>query len=276
MLDNLSTGRREYVPHGVRLHVGDIRRGRRPRPRLRRGPPRGVLPPRRAGGRWHLRRRARLRRRGQRARDAARARGGATARGAGRVQLDRRRDLRRVRRPGAGGCAATAAFAVRHGQARRRGVPRDLEPAPRHDPRRASLRQRLRAAPGGGSRGRRGRDLPRADGGGRDEHDLRRRLADPRLRLRRRRGAAPCWPPRGATAASSTSARGPSCRSRRSTRRAAASPASTARRSTRPPAPETSCGACSTPASPPRELGWRPETSLEAGLAETWSWIRDR
>ena len=189
VLDNLSTGRREFVPEGVRLHVGDIRRDDdldlvfdEARPEVC----------------FHLAAQADV---GTSVAEPVYdaevnvlgtlrvRRGGAPARGAGRVQLHRRRDLRRVRRAGGRGCAAAAAVAVRHREARRRGVPRDLEPPAWHGSCGASLRQRLRAAPGGGPRGRRGRDLPRADGGGRDEHDLRRRLADPRLRLRRRRRA---------------------------------------------------------------------------------------
>ena len=53
-----------------------------------------------------------------------------------------------------------------------------VEPAPR---------QRLRAAPGSARRGRGGRDLLRAAPRRRPAHRLRRRPADPGLRLRRRR-----------------------------------------------------------------------------------------
>ena len=59
---------------------------------------------------------------------------------AGGVHVDRRRDLRRVRAAGARGRSAAPAVAVRHVQARRRGVPRHLEPAARHGPRRAQAR----------------------------------------------------------------------------------------------------------------------------------------
>ena len=86
--------------------------------------------------------------------EAARA-----ARRAARLQLHRRRDLRRVRAPGAGGRRAPAALALRHRQARGRGVPRDLEPPLRDAPRRAPVRERLRAAAAGEARGRRRRDL---------------------------------------------------------------------------------------------------------------------
>ena len=67
------------------------------------------------------------------------------ARRAARLQLDRRRDLRRVRPPGARGRRAPAAVAVRHREARGRGVPRHVEPPLREPSRRASVRERLRA-----------------------------------------------------------------------------------------------------------------------------------
>ena len=60
---------------------------------------------------------------------------------AGRVRVDRRRDLRRVRRAGAGDGGAAAARAVRHVEALRRGVPRDLEP-----PLRDAARRRFASA----------------------------------------------------------------------------------------------------------------------------------
>ena len=102
-----------------------------------RGPPRGArhpravrdrgrhgLPSRGAGRRRHLGRAADLRRRGQRHRPAARARGG--GRRPGRLHVDRRRHLRRVRAARARRRPAPAHVAVRHLQARRRGVPRDV------------------------------------------------------------------------------------------------------------------------------------------------------
>ena len=95
---------RRQPRHGqARERPGGGRAPRRRHPRaarrpLRRAPARGRLPPRRAGrpargggaparGRGH-----------QRARDDPRARGGPPPRRAGRLQLHRRRDLRRVRR----------------------------------------------------------------------------------------------------------------------------------------------------------------------------------
>ena len=145
VVDNLATGRRENAPDAATLHEHDIRE---PSDELfdeiAAG---GDLPPRRAGGRRHLGRAARARRRGQRARHAERARGGprSTARQVV-FSLDGRRDLRRVRAARAGGRRAAPALAVRHREARGGGVPRDLEPALRDEPRRAPLRERLRAA----------------------------------------------------------------------------------------------------------------------------------
>ena len=112
------------------------------------------------------------------------------ARHAGRLQLDRRRDLRRVRRAGARGRRAAAARAVRRLEARRRGVPGRLQPALRVAPRLAAAtatstgRGRTRTARPASSRSS-SAAWPRR--GAAD--DLRRRPTDPRLRLRGRRGA---------------------------------------------------------------------------------------
>ena len=62
-------------------------------------------------------------------------------------------------RPGARGRRTPAALALRHRQAGGRGVPRDVEPPLRDAPRRAPVRERLRAASAGEARGRRGCDL---------------------------------------------------------------------------------------------------------------------
>ena len=91
---------------------------------------------------------------------------------AGRLLVDRRRDLRRVRRARGRGLPAPAALAVRDREALRRAVPRRLEPHPRRGPRRAAVRERLRAAAGVEPRGRRRRDLPRADGARADDDTI--------------------------------------------------------------------------------------------------------
>ena len=94
-----------------------------------------------------------------------------------------------MRGAGAGGRRARAAVAVRHLEARGGGVPALVQPALRHAPHRAALRERLRAAPGSARRGGRRRDLPRRALARRAGEDLRRRAADARLRVRRRRRA---------------------------------------------------------------------------------------
>ena len=128
-----------------------------------------------------------LRRRGERPRNAERPRGRAPARRAARLQLHRRRDLRRVRPPGARGRRAPAALALRHREARGRGVPGHVESSLREPPSRAPVRERLRAAAAPEARGRRRRDLHGPAARGRRGDDLRRRRPDARLRLRRRR-----------------------------------------------------------------------------------------
>ena len=94
-----------------------------------------------------------------------------------------------VEAPAPRGLGAAPGLRVRPREALGRGVPRRLEPDLRHAPRRAPLRERLRAAPVGGARGRRGRDLPRAARRRRADDDLRRRDDHARLRPRRRRRA---------------------------------------------------------------------------------------
>ncbi len=121
------------------------------------------------------------------ARFASSRRRGSTARRSS--SLHGRRDLRRVRGACPRGLAARAALPVRHGEARGRGVPAHVQPPARHEARRAPVRERLRSAPGPARRGRRRCDLPRRARPWRAGADLRRRLADARLRLRRRRGA---------------------------------------------------------------------------------------
>ena len=71
-----------------------------------------------------------VRRGRERDRDGADPRGGPAARRPDRLRVDRRRDLRRVRRARAGVGGAAAARPVRDVEALRRGVPRDVEPPP--------------------------------------------------------------------------------------------------------------------------------------------------
>ena len=250
----------------MQLHVGDIREDADLDLGLRRGAPRGVLPPRRAGRRRHLGRRAGLRRRGERARDAAAARGRAPARGAGRVQLDRRRDLRRVRR-------------ARRRRPRRAG--RCRRTAPRSSPPRSTWR------PGTASTARRHVALRFAN------------VYGPHQAAGLEGGVVAIFLERMAEGATSTifgdgsqtrdfvyvgdvvravlaaaghdggvfnvgtgtetsvSALYDACG------RVAGFDAS--RRSTRPPAPATSCGACSTPRSPPRSSAGGPRRASRTG-----------
>ena len=259
VVDDLSSGRREWVPEAAELVVHDIRRPYAVDGRRR-------LPPGGPGGRRHLDGEAGLRRRGERRRHRQHARGGARLRRGGRLLVHRRRDLRRGRRAGDRGDAAAAGLRVRDRQALRRGVPRRLEPHPRLEPHRPALRERLRAAPVGRARGRRRLDL----------HGTARGAA------RRRSSSATASRP--ATTSSSATSSGP--RSRRpgaaasttSARRtettvnelhgsARRSPASSASRATsRPARRATRAAASSTPSRAERELGWRPETSLADGL----------
>ena len=183
-------------------------------------------------------------------RNGERARGGAPARRAARLQLHRRRDLRRVRAPGAGGRRAAAALALRHRQARGRGVPRDLEPAARDAARRAPVRERLRAAPAGEARGRRRRDLHRPAPRRRERDDLRRRRADARLRLRRRRRRGRARRGRPRRRRLQRRHRDGDVGERALRRHAGAWPASRPRRRMRPPGQATSSAASSTSPAP--------------------------
>ncbi len=96
VVDSLATGKRENVAAGSRPpRPGRPRAARRA---VRGGPARGRLPPRRPGRRPRLGRAPGRGRGRERARHRAGARGRARHGGAGRLQLDRRSDLRRVRR----------------------------------------------------------------------------------------------------------------------------------------------------------------------------------
>ena len=120
----------------------------------------------------------------------------------------------------------------------------------------------------------RGRHLRRPAAGRRGVHDLRRRRADPRLRVRRRRASTPSsGPPSGATGCSSTSAPGSRPRSTTSTppwppptgvdrpaRSAAARPGELARSALDPTRAAI-------------QLGWRPWTDLAEGTARVVEWF---
>ena len=168
---------------------------------------------------------------------------------------------------------APPARAVRHLEALRRGVPRDVEPPLRHDPRRAPLRQRLRAAPGAARRGGRRRDLHGPAPRRRDADDLRRRAPDARLRLRRRRRARARSRGLDAAAACSTSAPA----SRRPCSSSSPGSAQRAASSGRPRFAPARLGELQRsvldPSLAARELGWRPELTLADGLADTWAWV---
>ena len=124
-----------------------------------------------------------------------------------RLQLHRRRDLRRVRR--ARRARTTRARPLSPYGTSKLAAEEYLATWNRlygTAPRRAPVRQRLRAATAPQARGRRGRDLQRPAARRRERDDLRRRGADARLRLRRRRRRARPRRRSGGTAACSTSA----------------------------------------------------------------------
>ena len=107
---------------------------------------------------------------------------------AGDLRVLGRRGLRRVRRAGDRGGAVPAALAVRDREEVRRGVPRRLEPHPR-DARtsRSASRTSTGRARTRASRAASSRSSSSGMARGEETVDLRRRRAEPRLRLRRRR-----------------------------------------------------------------------------------------
>ena len=196
------------------------------------------------------------------------------SRRAGRLRLDGWRDLRRVRGAGARGQPDRAALAVRHREARGRGVSALVQPPPRNAAHRASLRKRLRPAPGPARRGGRRRDLPRRARARRAGDDLRRRGRRP------------------ATTSTSATSRAP-----RRRRWARITASSTSEPGARPPS--WSCTSCARawpsreetaehaparmgelqrsfldPELAARELGFTAMVELEDGLRATWDWIR--
>ena len=216
-----------------------------------------------------LGRASRLRRRGERRRHDPSARGGATRRSAARLQLDGRRDLRRAHEPCAGGrrrASRSRRTARRSSAARSTSRPRTDSTGramSRFGSATSTARVRIRTARRASSR-----SSSACCAAGECAEDLRRRWADARLRLRRRR--------RAATLAAVGQAGGvfnigtgietsvidlfEACRAVaggevRGRARAGSTPASAAERARRLAAK--------------RELGWRPQTSLEEGLRAT-------
>ena len=274
VVDDLSSGKRENVNPAATL-----RRARHPR-RPRRSTGAEVV--------FHLAAQAdvqtsvarpdydasvNVRRHGRRC-SRRRARGGR----AGRLLLDRRRDLRRVRRAGARGRAA-ASRSRRTGS--RSSAPSSTSPAGTgiHGTRHVALRfanvygPRQESSLEGGVVAI---FLERLARGERDD-DLRRRRPDPRLRLRRRRRRRRCSPRPATTAASSTSA--PATE----TTRARAAPrlrGGRRRRRAEPRFEPARLGdvrrSVLDVSRAERELGWRAATPLADGLRLTWDWLSGR
>ena len=166
-----------------------------------------------------------------------------------------------------------AALAVRHREARSRGVPPLVQPALRDAAHRPALRERVRAAPGSARRGRRRRDLPRIALARRAGADLRRRRADARLRLRRRRR------PRDRVDARPRGRRVQRRHRPRDVRDRAVRAVRTRRRighalpSTLRPASASSSGASSTRRGRRSRSGSRRWSTSRTGSAATWDWI---
>ncbi len=177
VLDNLSTGSRDRLDPAAQFVEGDIRADA-PGAFAQAEPAVCVHLAAQADVSTSVERPA-VRRGRQRRRHRRRARGGESARDARRVQLHRRRDLRRVRRPGVRGCAARTDLPLRHREACSRGVRHGLEPPARNLAHGTALRERLRLAAGREPGRRRRRDLPRAHGRRRPDDDLRGRRPDP-------------------------------------------------------------------------------------------------
>ena len=135
----------------------------------------------------------------------------------------------------------------------------------------AAARQRLRPAPGPARRGRRDRDLLRPPARGRAADRLRRRQADPRLHICRRRGLGDARRGRGRDERPDQHRHrdrdrraGAGQRPRRARRQRRLRARVRARR-----APARCSASRSTRPAPQRELGWRPEMGLEEGLRVT-------
>ena len=202
-------------------------------------------------------------------------RGRAPARREDRLQLDRRRDLRRVRRAGDRGSAPrgrSRRTARRSSRARSTSRPRTGSTARAHVV--AAVRERLRAAAGSARRGGRRRDLP---------GPAARRAATPTIFGDGTQTrdyvyvgdvvAATLAAARARAAASTTSA--PASRRRSLELYDAIQPRPAVDREPEfAPARLGELQRSVLDASlAERELGWRPRHSLDEGLAETWAWI---
>ncbi len=215
-----------------------------------------------------------LRRRRERPRHRPHPRGGAPARCAGHLLLDGRRDLRRVRRPGAGDGRAAAARALRHVEALRRGVPGDVEP-----PLRDAATSRCASATSTGRA--RSRTARRASS--------RSSWASCRTAAPRRSSATAAR--RATTSTSATSSRAMLAAMRaheggvynvgtghgdvraRALRGDPAGGRDRARARIAPARLGELQRSVLDPSTRGRELGWRPETALADGLATTWRWV---
>ena len=165
--------------------------------------------------------------------------------------------------------------AVRDREALRRGVPRRLEPDPRHAPRRRSASANVYGPRQDvGPRGRRRRDLPRAharaasattifgDGGQTRDFVYVGDVVDALLAaVGHGGGVFNVGTGRETTCSSCTT-------------RARAVAGSDAEPRFEPTRGSATCGArCSTSRATERELGWRPQTPLDDGLRATWDWV---
>ena len=269
VLDDLSSGKRENVPEGASFVEGDIRE---PLDELFAGVKPTVC--------FHLAAQADVRvsvarpdhdAHDQRPRDGQRPGGGARARHAGRLQLDRRRDLRRVRAPRARGRAAPADLALRDVEARRaRSTSRRATACTARGTSRCATgtstgRARIRTARRASSRS------SSTAARGRPAEDLRRRLGRRATTSTSETSRARRSRPAGTTAGSSTSApgarrRSSSCSSCVSGPRAPASSRSSSRL-----ARESCSAACSIPRAPWTSSAGGPRRASRTGSARPGS-----
>ena len=285
VIDDLSTGalanlaearaqrNRKFTLPPHRHPLAAARRSRRP-PRAR-----GDLPPRRAARRAGVGGQARARRRGQHPRHAQRVRGRARRRHAqGRVRRVGRHDLRRSpdrRCPRAR--ATRSARCRRTACRRRRSATTSTTTARSHGLEYTALALANVYGP---------RQDPHGEAGvvaifagrllaGRQPHDLRRRQADPRLRVRRRRRRRVRARHReGRRAAHEHRHRRRDERASSCTRRWRGSPA-TRRHANRAPARAGELlRSALDPGRAAIHLGWKPWTVLDEGLGLTVDWCR--